>query len=63
MKNLKLFYFDECPFCKRVIQYMKRNNIELEMANIHADPKNKEELIELGGKASPYAFNRWKTSL
>ncbi|NLX62273.1 MAG: glutaredoxin [Tissierellia bacterium] len=50
MKNLKLFYFDECPFCKKVIQYMKRNNIEVEMANIHADPKNKEELIELGGK-------------
>lgn len=50
MKNLKLFYFDECPFCKKVIQYMERNNIEVEMANIHADPKNKEELIKLGGK-------------
>lgn len=50
MKNLKLFYFDECPFCKKVIQYMKGNNIEVEMANIHTDPKNKEELIKLGGK-------------
>ncbi len=29
---------------------MERNNIEVEMANIHADPKNKEELIKLGGK-------------
>lgn len=29
---------------------MKRNNIEAEMANIHEDPKNREELIKLGGK-------------
>lgn len=50
MRKLKLYYFDECPFCKKVIQYMERNNIEVEMANIHKDPKNKEELIKLGGK-------------
>lgn len=29
---------------------MKRNNIEdVEMVDIEADPKNKDELIELGG--------------
>lgn len=41
---------ERCPFCKKVIQYMKRNNIEdVEMVDIEADPKNKDELIELGG--------------
>lgn len=29
---------------------MKRNNIKVEMANIHEDPKNRGELIRLGGK-------------
>lgn len=50
MKELKLYYMERCPFCKKVIQYMKRNNIEdVEMVDIEADPKNKDELIELGG--------------
>lgn len=41
---------ERCPFCKKVIQYMKRNNIEdVEMVDIEADPKNKDELIALGG--------------
>jgi glutaredoxin len=39
-----------CPFCKKVIQFMERNNIEVEMVDIQADPKNEEELIKLGGK-------------
>ncbi|HLS52751.1 MAG TPA: glutathione S-transferase N-terminal domain-containing protein [Tissierellaceae bacterium] len=50
MKKLKLFYFDECPYCQKVIGYMKENNIEVEMANIQTDQKNREELIEIGGK-------------
>lgn len=50
MKNLKLFYFKECPFCQKVIRYMEDNNIRVEMADIHADPKNKEDLINIGGK-------------
>ena len=28
---------------------MNKNNIEVEMVDIEADPKNKEELIKLGG--------------
>lgn len=39
-----------CPFCIRVILYMKKNNINAEMIDINADPKNKEELIKQGGK-------------
>ncbi len=49
MKDLKLYYMERCPFCKKVIQYMNRNNVEVEMVDIEADPKNKEELIALGG--------------
>jgi len=51
VRNLKLYYKEECPFCKKVIQYMKRKNISnVEMMDIKADPKNQEDLIRLGGK-------------
>ena len=49
MSNLKLYYMKGCPFAK-VIQFMDRNNIKIEMVDIEADPKNQEELIRLGGK-------------
>ena len=50
MKDLKFYYMDACPFCKKVVQYMERNDIRVEMVDINADPKNRQELIELGGK-------------
>ena len=50
MTDLKLFYMKTCPFCIRVILFIKKNNINVEMVDINADPKNKEELIKLGGK-------------
>lgn len=49
MKELKLYYKAECPFCKKVMQYMDRNNIKVEMMDIKGDPKNQKDLIEIGG--------------
>lgn len=41
---------DACPFCKKVMQYMKKRDIkDVEMVDIAADPRNKKELIEVGG--------------
>jgi glutaredoxin 3 len=31
------------------MRYMEENNIQVEMVDILADPKNREELIEVGG--------------
>ncbi len=51
MKELKLYYMEGCPFCRKVIQYMNKNNINnVELVDIHADPNNQEDLIRLGGK-------------
>ena len=50
MKGLRLYYFDDCPYCNKVRKYMKENSIEVEMIDIYADSKNKEELVEIGGK-------------
>ncbi|HLR20863.1 MAG TPA: glutaredoxin [Tissierellaceae bacterium] len=50
MENLKFYYMEQCPFCKKVMSYMRRNDINVEMVDINADPKNKEELERIGGK-------------
>lgn len=39
-----------CPYCKKVLNYMKKNNIEVEMLEIKEDSKNQDDLIKLGGK-------------
>lgn len=49
IKNLKLYYMDPCPYCRKVMRYMEENNIQVEMVDILADPKNREELIQVGG--------------
>lgn len=50
MEDLKLFIMETCPYCQKVVKYLKENNIEVEMADIDKDPRNKEELKSLGGK-------------
>lgn len=50
MKELKLYFMDNCPFCHKVMEYIKDKDISVQMVDIYADPKNEEELINLGGK-------------
>lgn len=50
MKDLKLFYMEGCPYCNKVRKYMKNNDINVEMVDIYADPKNQDDLMKLGGQ-------------
>lgn len=50
MDNLKLFVKKSCPYCIKVTEYMKDHEIEVELADIEADPSNREELLQKGGK-------------
>ena len=50
MAKLTLYYFDGCPFCDTVKDFMAENNIILPMKDIQKEPRAREELIRIGGK-------------
>ena len=41
---------DTCPYCNKVLSFMRQNQISIPMKNTF-DQKNKQELIALGGKS------------
>ena len=49
IRDLKFYYMDRCPFCIKVMRYMEKNDIEVEMINISEDPKHEEDLVRIGG--------------
>ena len=49
MKELKLYYRDGCPYCKKVVKFLEKNpSLKVEMMNV-ADEKNIKDLVEIGG--------------
>ena len=50
-KNLTLYYFYGCPFCAKVMNFLKKNNILVPMKNTYEDAGAKAELIRIGGKS------------
>lgn len=50
MKDYKLFVGTVCPYCKKVENFMKEENIELEIVNINENRDAMLELIDKGGK-------------
>lgn len=47
--SLVLYYRPSCPYCHKVLDFMKKENITLETKDT-SDPKIREELIQVGGK-------------
>lgn len=48
--NLKLYYFNSCPYCQKVFRFIEMNDIEgIKLKNIYEDKEAKEELIKIGG--------------
>ncbi len=51
MKNLKLYIRKTCPFCDKVLRYIKEKNIlNIEIIDVKKKKKMEKELEEKGGK-------------
>lgn len=50
MKSLLLYYRPTCPYCAKVLGFMRENSITLEMKNLEENSEFRQELIKIGGK-------------
>ena len=48
--GLSLYHFDGCPYCERVRTALSRLQLELELRDIHREPKYRDELVAATGK-------------
>ena len=48
--SLELFVMQRCPFCRRVLAYMRHASIDIPLRDIDADSSAREELLTKGGK-------------
>lgn len=46
---IRLFMLDTCGYCRRVIEYLDKNNIPYEKIDI-SEKENEEALVRIGGK-------------
>lgn len=54
---ITLYYFPECPFCKKVLDFIEGNGIEIELKNVR-EAVNLQELVEKTEKVKvPYIEN------
>lgn len=47
---LVLYYKPSCPYCQKVLTFLKNNNKEISLKNVDEHPDAKDELLHLGGK-------------
>ncbi len=51
MGTLELYYFDTCPYCIKVLNYINKTQIDVELKHTLLEPTYREELIQRGGKS------------
>jgi glutathione S-transferase len=52
MSSYALYYYDQCPFCQMVLREMRKTDVQVELMNTLTNPKNRQDLIQGGGKAT-----------
>ena len=50
MKRVKIYSTPTCPYCVRVKQFLKDNNIEFEDIDVSADQQKAEEMVKVSGQ-------------
>lgn len=49
--SLNLYYLEGCPFCTKVLDYLKSNPIKINLINLETTPSARDHLIKNGGKS------------
>ncbi len=47
MENLVLYHFESCHFCKKVIRFIKENDIDIPMEDVQKNEKALQELLDI----------------
>ena len=49
--ELKLYMFETCPYCRKVIREIESSGrTDIEFHNIHKSEEDRQELLRVGGK-------------
>jgi glutaredoxin len=48
--QLELYYMPSCPYCRKVLNFMHKNDIDLPLHDINSDMAAETELVKVGGK-------------
>ena len=49
--QITLYYSPSCPYCTKVLSYLKKTGIQIPMKNVKNDSEAREELLKVGGHA------------
>jgi glutaredoxin len=49
MSNLELYYLPTCPYCLKVLGFIEKNGIAIEL-KCTSEPENQEKLLQVGKK-------------
>lgn len=48
--KLDLYYYEECPYCQKVLKTIDKLNLKINLLNTRTDEKNREFHIKKTGK-------------
>lgn len=48
--QLDFYYFDACPYCQRVLNVIKKNNIKVDYKDIYQGTNHMQKLLLITGK-------------
>ncbi len=51
MANVTVYSTPTCPFCIKIKQFLKKNNVEFQEIDVSADHDKAKELMEKSGQA------------
>lgn len=49
MKKIKVYSTPDCPWCKRLKQYLKEKGVRFEEIDVSTNDKAREEMVEKSG--------------